>query len=57
MLILSRKPNESIRIGDDIRVYIMPNPNKNSRQVRVGIEAPKYMRILRTELERGESNG
>ena len=51
MLILSRKPNESIRIGDDIKIYIMPNPNKNSQNVRIGIDAPREIKVLRSELE------
>jgi carbon storage regulator CsrA len=40
MLVLSRGEGESIQIGDDITVTI----------VRIGIDAPKGMDILRTEL-------
>lgn len=51
MLVLSRnQTGEAIDIGDDIRVYILPNPNKRSTQVRVGIEAPKNINIKRSEL-------
>ena len=44
MLVLSRKPRESIRIGDDIVVTLLAIQGK---KVRVGIEAPKAIRALR----------
>lgn len=47
MLILTRKPGESIRIGDDIVVAVM---GVNGNQVRVGIEAPRDVNIARHEL-------
>ena len=54
MLVLTRRFGESIRIGDDIRVTII-NRDHNE-QIRVGIEAPKNISILREELyERDES--
>ena len=47
MLVLSRKTNERILIGDDIAITIVRiGPNS----VRIGIEAPKGMNILREEL-------
>lgn len=48
MLVLSRKPGESIRLGDDITLHI--TAVKGSR-VRIAIEAPKEVPIARTELE------
>ena len=57
MLILSRKEGESLVIGDNIRIFIMPNPNKNSRQVRIGIDAPRDIKVLRSELEKDDGNG
>jgi carbon storage regulator len=48
MLILSRKTNEQIRIGDQITVTIV---RVRGQAVRVGIEAPREMRVLRTELD------
>ncbi len=47
MLILTRRPGEVIRIGDDIRVVVLQSaPGK----VRLGIEGPSALRILREEL-------
>lgn len=46
MLVLSRKANESLTIGNDIKITIV---GINGDKVRVGIEAPRSVRILRTE--------
>lgn len=52
MLVLSRKPTEIIRIGDDITVMVVRiGPNS----VRLGIEAPKDIVIVRDELTKPES--
>lgn len=47
MLILTRKTGEAIRIGDSIVVRLM-EVERNS--VRLGIEAPQELRILREEV-------
>lgn len=47
MLILSRKKGESIKIGDDIEIYIT---DIKGDKVRLGISAPEDMKISRTEL-------
>jgi carbon storage regulator len=47
MLVISRKINEKIKIGDDIEIVIV-SIDKN--QVKIGIEAPKNLTILRSEL-------
>lgn len=47
MLVLSRKTMETILIGDDIKVQIV-RIGQNS--VRVGIEAPSHLNIVREEL-------
>ncbi|MCH5335813.1 MAG: carbon storage regulator CsrA [Campylobacter sp.] len=47
MLILSRKENESIQIGDDIEVRIIQT---SKGYTKIGIEAPKSLMILRKEL-------
>lgn len=47
MLVLSRRKEEVIRIGDDIRIMIVRiGPNS----VRVGIEAPRNLNVVREEL-------
>lgn len=47
MLVLSRKENESIIINGDIKI-IISSIGKNG--VKLGIDAPKNMTILRSEL-------
>ena len=47
MLVLSRKPNETIKIGDDIEIRIL---EVKGDTIRIGIEAPKTVDILRGEL-------
>lgn len=47
MLVLSRKRGESIDIGGNIKVIVVDNrPGK----VRLGIEAPKEVSVVRSEL-------
>ena len=47
MLVLSRKPGERILIGDNVAVTIVRiGPNS----VRLGIDAPRDMNIVREEL-------
>lgn len=54
MLILTRKPSEQLKIGDDITVTIL---GVRGNQVRIGIDAPKDVLILREELcEKQEDN-
>ena len=47
MLVLSRKENQAIYIGDNIKVTVLRVQGKT---IRVGIEAPENVRILRGEL-------
>ncbi len=47
MLVLTRKKNEKIRIGNDIILNIIAI---SDNQVRVGIEAPADVKILREEV-------
>ncbi|HTX18013.1 MAG TPA: carbon storage regulator CsrA [Bacteroidota bacterium] len=47
MLVLSRKLDESIMIGDSVVVKIV---SIQEGQVKIGIEAPKDVRILRREI-------
>lgn len=47
MLVLTRKAGESIVIGDEIEITIISTKND---QVKIGINAPKNLEILRKEL-------
>ena len=47
MLVLSRKVNESIMLGDDIEVKIIA---VDGDQIKIGIEAPKALKIFRKEI-------
>lgn len=47
MLVLSRKPGERILIGDNVAITVVRiGPNS----VRIGIDAPRDMNIVREEL-------
>lgn len=48
MLVLSRRESERIKLGDDIVVTVV---RVNGDRVRLGIEAPRHVVILRDELE------
>jgi carbon storage regulator len=47
MLILTRKPNETIMIGPDITVTVM---GVKGNQVRLGVAAPPKVRVDREEI-------
>ena len=47
MLILSRKVNEKIMIGDDISVSII---EVRGDQVRLGVDAPRTVKVFRQEV-------
>ena len=49
MLILTRQAGESILIGDGVKVVVL---GVDRRGVRIGIEAPSDVRILRSEIVR-----
>lgn len=53
MLVLNRTPGQVFTIGDDIRITIVAVNGKN---VRVGIDAPRDVTVLRAELEKREEN-
>ena len=54
MLVLSRKESEKIKLGDDITITVV---RVSGDRVRIGIEAPKDLIILRRELEEEEVVG
>ena len=47
MLVLTRKPGDEIRIGDDIRLVVV---EIREGRVRLGIDAPKGVRVDRLEV-------
>ena len=47
MLVLTRKRNESIVIGDDIEVSVL---SVAGEKVRIGIDAPRAVAVFRKEV-------
>ncbi len=47
MLVLTRKSNQSIMIGDDIEVSVL---SVVGEKVRIGIQAPQRIPVFRTEI-------
>ena len=47
MLVLTRKANQSIMIGDDIEVSVLAIMGE---KVRIGIEAPRAVPVFRKEV-------
>lgn len=47
MLVLTRKSDEAIKLGDDITITVI---EIKGNQVRLGIEAPSDIRVYRKEL-------
>ena len=54
MLVLTRKPEQSIIIGTDIVVKVL---SVDGDHVKIGIEAPKDVLILREELTGRDRQG
>ena len=48
MLVLSRKPGQKLQIGDNITVTVL---EVHGHVLRLGIEAPRDVRVLRAELQ------
>ncbi len=48
MLVLSRTIGETIKIGDDITIMVT---DVRGKHVRLGIEAPKELKIIRLETD------
>lgn len=47
MLILTRKVDQKIKIGDDITLTII---GFTGDQVKIGVEAPKHVKVFRQEV-------
>jgi carbon storage regulator len=53
MLVLSRKPNQSIRIGNNINITVV---RIKGNTIQLGIDAPKEVHVVRSELLERESS-
>lgn len=47
MLILTRKPGESIYLGEDIKITIL---GLQGKQIKVGLDVPEDMTVYREEV-------
>jgi len=47
MLILTRRPTQTVTIGNDITVTVL---EIRGRQVRIGVTAPRDIAVLREEI-------
>ena len=47
MLILTRRVNETLMIGDDVAVTVL---GINGNQVRLGVKAPRHVAVHRQEI-------
>lgn len=47
MLVLTRRTNQSVMIGDDIEIVIVECKDGS---VKIGIEAPKNIKVFRKEI-------
>ena len=47
MLILTRRVNETLMVGDDVRVTVL---GINGNQVRLGVNAPRHIPVHRQEI-------
>jgi carbon storage regulator len=47
MLVLTRKPNQSIMIGDEIEISVLAIMGE---KVRIGIDAPRSIPVFRKEV-------
>jgi carbon storage regulator len=60
MLVLTRRSNQSIMIGDEVEISIL---SVSGEKVRIGIEAPNVVPVFRKEVylriqaERANANG
>jgi len=47
MLILTRRINETLMVGDDVKVTVL---GINGNQVRIGVQAPRHIPVHRQEI-------
>ncbi|MFO7595145.1 MAG: carbon storage regulator CsrA [Desulfocurvibacter africanus] len=49
MLILTRRPGESIHLGDNIKITVL---SVKGKQIKLGLDVPEDMSVYRDELYR-----
>jgi carbon storage regulator len=49
MLVLSRKPGESLMVGDDLEVVIL---EIRGNRIKIGFKGPPHIQVLRGEVYR-----
>lgn len=49
MLILSRRPGESLHLGDDIKITIL---SVKGQQIKLGLDVPEHLPVYREEIYR-----
>lgn len=54
MLVITRKPTETIMIGDNVKIKVL---GVKGSQVRIGIDAPKDVAVHRHEIYERIANG
>jgi carbon storage regulator len=47
MLVLTRRPGESIHVGDDIKITLL---SVKGKQIKIGLEVPQDMPVYREEV-------
>lgn len=47
MLILSRRPGESLHLGDDIKITVL---SVKGQQIKLGLDVPEHMPVYREEI-------
>ncbi len=52
MLVLTRRKDESVLIGDDIKILILKT---NRREIKIGIQAPSNLKISREDASKPDS--
>ncbi len=54
MLVLTRRPDQTVVVGDDIEITIL---EVRGDQVRIGIKAPREMAVDRTDKQAKAADG
>ena len=54
MLVLSRKANEGVSLGEHVYVYVL---EVNGKRVKLGVKAPREVEVHRVEFDPDEEAG